>query len=258
MGTESKTRTVGASQEFTPAVFLLQKKSNHSNNIVTGDDAAQLRFLSEELGVEIERVDRITDDMLVGQSGRLLHVFAGHRIDMSPEMRGKTGFWSAEQITKGSAAINVIVKYAAALMGQAKLTREQLDIVGDQVIRNLKKIVSVNVAIWEASWLLTGEVKKLDHWPEPWEQPIRWVHPDMIVGKRLHVLYNKLVGYATWLGKGDSAAKALGVKPHELQKYKDLTLDPTKVHDTIKTLSQWKSGRWEETVCAGIICSIWQ
>lgn len=257
---ESKTRTVGAAQEFTPAVFLLQKKASHPNNIVIGEDAAQLRLLSDELDVEIERVDRVTDDMLVGQTGNLFHVFAGHRIDLSPEMRGKTGFWSAEPIVKGSAAINVIVKYAAAILPfQGKLTREQMDIVGDGVLYGMKKIISVNAAIAEAMWLLTGEIKRPDRWPEPWEQPTRWVNPEtMIIGKRLNVLYNRLVGYATWLGKGPDAAKALGIKPSEIQRYKDLALDPTKVHDTIKTLSQWKGGRWEDMICAGIICSIWQ
>lgn len=258
MAAESKTRTAGASQEFTPAVFLLQKKASHPNHIVIGDDPAQLTFLSKELGIEIEKVDRVTDDMLVGQSGRLFHVFAGHRIDLSPEMRGKTGFWSAEPIVKGSAAINVIVKYAAAILPfDGKLTREMLDIVGDQVAYK-KKIVDVNVAIWEAVWILTGEIKRPDRWPEPWEQPIKWINPEtMIVEKRLHTLYNKLIGYTTWLGKGTDAAKALGVKPNEIQKYKDLALDPTKVHQTITVLSQWKQGRWLPIICAGQICAIW-
>jgi hypothetical protein len=257
MGNDSKIRTAGDSQESTPAVFLLQKKSSTPNHIVTGDDSAQLSFLSDELNSPVEKVDRVTDDMLVGESGKLFHVYAAHRIDLSPEMRGKTSFWSAEPIIKGSAAIHVIVKYAAGILAY-KISRDEITIVSEAVARNLKTISSVNVAIWEAVWVLTGEVKKSPSWPEPWEQPIRWVTPDMVIGKRLNILYNKLVGYATFLGKGEPAAKAFGVKQEELQKYRDLVLDPTKVHDTLKTLSQWKSGRWNEAICAGIISSIWQ
>lgn len=255
---ESKNRTAGTSQEFTPAVFLLQKKSAHRNHIVIGEDPAQLAFIAEELETPIEEVDRVTDDMLVGQSGHLYKVFAGHRIDLSPEMRSKTGFWSAEPITRGSAAINVIVKYAAAILPfEGKLTREQVDIVGDQVVKN--RIVDVRVAISESMWLLTGEIKRPERWPEPWEQPIKWVNSEtMDVSYRLNTLHKRLIGYTTYLGKGPEAAKAIGVRPHELQKYKDLTLDLTKVYHTIKTISQWRQGKWaDEYICAGIICSIW-
>ena len=73
-------RKVGVVQEFTPTPFILTKKTILRNNIGVGEDPAQIRFLEQQLGVEAEQVDRVTDDMLVGREGLLYRVYAAHRI----------------------------------------------------------------------------------------------------------------------------------------------------------------------------------
>ncbi len=263
--TATKTRGTGTGQELVPVPFILQKKAISRNNIVVGDDPAQIRFLEQQLGLlaqqpnlKAQQVDRVTDDMLVGQEGLLYRVFATHRIDLSPEMRNKTGFWSAEPIVKGSAAINMMVKFAAGLLNfpEKKLTREAINIVGDRITRG--RVWDVRSAIWQAAWLLTDEIQTTKRWSDPWEAPVRWLNDSINVNQRLHTLYKRLVGYSILLTRGPDAARKLGIKPHELQRYKDLQLDLTKVYHTICLLSQWKQGRMDAYVCALRISVVWQ
>jgi hypothetical protein len=247
-----------ASVEFVPTPFILQKKTIPRNNIVVGEDAAQIRFLEQQLGVKAEQVDRVTDDMLVGREGVLYRVYASHRIDLSPEMRTKTGFWSAEPIVKGSAAINALVKFAATLLPypEKKLTREIVNAVGDRLTRG--RVQDVRGTIWEAVWLLSGEIQMPKRWRDPWESPTLWLDDSMNINQRLHTLYKRLVGYSVFLCKGSDAAKRLGAKPHELQRFKDMSLNPTKVYQTISLLSRWKQGRLLPYVCALQIAVVWQ
>lgn len=258
MATDTRNRGAGASQEFAPTLFILQKKTIPRNNIVVGEDSAQIRFLEQQLDLKAEPVDRITDDMLVGREGVLYRIYAAHRIDLSPEMRNKTGFWSAEPVVKGSAAINALVKFAATLLPypEKKLTREIVNAVGDQITRG--RVYDIRGAIWEAVWLLSGEIQMPKRWRDPWESPTLWLDDSMNLNQRLHTLYKRLVGYSVFLCKGSEAAKKLGAKPHELQRFKDMTLDPTKVYQTISLLSRWKQGRIAPYVCALQIAVVWQ
>lgn len=244
--------------DYAPAVCIVQKKTLPSNNIVIGDDAAQIRFLEQQLGVPAEEVDRVTDDMLLGKEGVLYRVFASHRIDLSPEMRNKTGFWAAEPIVKGSAAIHALVKFAATLLPypEKKLTRETVNLVGD--LLTTAKVYDVRGTLWEAVWILAGELPVKKPYPDPWEAPVKWLDASMNVTQRLHTLCKRLSGYAAYITKGTEAARALGVKPGELQRFKDLHLDPTKVYRTLVLLSRWKQGRMLPYVCAMQIAAVWQ
>jgi hypothetical protein len=244
--------------DFTPAALVVQKKTFQRNNVLIGDDQAQIRFLGQQLGVRVEDVDRVTDDMLIGQEGKLYRVFAAHRIDLSPEVRGKTGFWSAEAIVKGSAAINGLVKFAATLcpFPKEKLTRDLVNRVGDQLCR--KPIEDIRATLWAASWALRTDKGPTKPWKEPWELPVHWLPKEVDVDFRLNSLYKKLVGYATYISKGEAAAKKLGYKPTDLQKFKTMSLDQTKAYHTFKLLSQWKQGRMASIVCFARISSVWQ
>jgi hypothetical protein len=247
-----------ASQDFAPTPFILGKRNIPRNNVVAGDDPAQIRFLEQQLDVKTQQVDRVTDDMFVGEEGVLFSVYASHRIDLSSEIRNKTGFWSAEPIVKRSAAINAIVRFAATLLPYAekKLTREIVHAVGDQLTKN--RIDDVRGAVWEAVWILSGEIETAKRWPEPWEAPVNWLDSSMNVGQRLYTLYKRLIGYTLFCCKGEDAARKFGAKPHEIQKYKSLTLDPTKAHKTISLLSRWKQGHLPPYVCALQIAAVWQ
>ncbi len=244
--------------EFTPPVFILQRKTALRNNVLIGDDPAQIRFLEQQLKVMCEEVDRVTDDMLVGREGALFRVYAAHRIDLSPEMRNKTGFWSAEPVVKGSAAINALVKFAATLLPypEKKLTREIVNLIGDQLTR--KRVYDLRGTLWQAVWLLAGDLAETRYWRDPWDSPTGWLDDSMNVGSRLHVLHQRTVYYAIFITKGTEAARKLGAKPHVLQRFKDLNLDPTKVYLTISLLSRWKQNRVQPYPCALQIAAIWQ
>jgi hypothetical protein len=219
----TNTRPGGASlvqADYAPAVFIVNKKVVPSNNIVIGSDPAQIRFLYQQLDIleeDVQQVDRVTDDMLLGKEGQLFRVFAAHRIDLSPEMRNKTGFWSAEPIVKGSAAINCIVKLATTLLPQPekKLNRDLLNRIGDELTR--KPVEDVRALIWRAVWLLEFPPEPFKHWQDPWEVSKAWLDGTMDPNKRLNALYKRLVGYSIYITKGEDAVKKLGFKPHHLQ-----------------------------------------
>jgi hypothetical protein len=134
--------------DFPPTLLVLSRKTPMlSNNVVVGGDEAQVRFMSHWLDVEPFRVDRITDETLLGKEKLLLHVPAKYLIDVSPEVRQRTGFWSADPITKGSAAINALVKFAVTLLDDGKeRKREIIEIIGDEMTR--KPIDDIRGAMW--------------------------------------------------------------------------------------------------------------
>jgi hypothetical protein len=109
---------VNVTSDLPPTLHILLKKTPPKNNIVIGEDRAPIRFLEHRLStdaikVEAVRVERVTDDMLAAYEGKLYHVSVKHTVDRSPELRGRTGVWTADPIVKGSAAINTLVKLAA-------------------------------------------------------------------------------------------------------------------------------------------------
>lgn len=84
---------------------------------MVGSDPAQIRFLEHELGAEVTLVSQVNDDMLLGVEGRFYRVLSPGSVgNLSPEMRGRTGIWSADTITKGSAAILIRYKLAHLLV----------------------------------------------------------------------------------------------------------------------------------------------
>jgi hypothetical protein len=53
-----------------------------------------------------------------------------HRVDLSPELRSRTGIWGADPIVKGSAAINTLLKFAATLLQEEK-TINRISVTND-------------------------------------------------------------------------------------------------------------------------------
>src|SRR5258705_2331392 len=104
--TQLRREGVTISSDLPPVPHVLLKKTLPKNNIVVGTDAPQLRFLEQQLKVVAKPVQRVTDDMLAGYDGLLYHVTLPHQIDLSSELRKRTGIWAADPITKGSSAIN--------------------------------------------------------------------------------------------------------------------------------------------------------
>jgi hypothetical protein len=233
--------------DLPPTPHILLKKTTQQNHIVVGDDRAQIRFLEQRLGSPARTVERVTDDMLAGFTGLLFHVPMKHKIDISPEIRSRTGIWSADPIVKGSAAINTLVKFAATFLpgGDKPLKRDVVDRVGDELTKG--KIEDIRGVIWKAVWILSDGLGQKELWKDPWESPTAWLTLDMNVDQRLHSLYRKLVGYASLVVHGEDAAA----------NFKQLSLDPAKVYRSIELLSRWRQGRMPAYICALQITTIW-
>jgi hypothetical protein len=253
---------VKVTSDLPPTLHILLKKTFPKNNIVVGDDRAQVRFLEQRLSteakkIEATRVDRVTDDMLAGHEDKLYQVSMKHKVDLSPELRSRTGIWAADPIVKGSAAINTLVKFAATLLPEREKTlkREIVDRIGDDIRK--KPIQDVRAAICKAVWMLSGDLEPNDKWLDPWESPTGWLRVDMNAGLRLNALYKKIMGYSTVTLYGEAAAAKLGVSPSQQQHFKSISLDQTKVYDTIKLLSRYRDRRMDEWICAFQIAVIW-
>jgi hypothetical protein len=264
MANDSK-RGTGRSPDFIPVPFVFSRKNLTPYHIVVGDDPVQIRFLAQCLipncdpleNSGAQKVDRATDDLLVGRESALLHVYAAHRIDLSPEMRSKTTIWAADPIVKGSAAMNAIVKFAATLPGlEKKLTKDEVELVGAKLAKT--RWSDLRAMLWEAASIINGDLTPPKRWLDPWESPIDWLDPKtMNVKQRLHTLYGTLIAYTYVHYFNPEAVKKLGIKPSKEKKLKSLNLDPTKVYKTITLLSQWKQGVWNDIICAGLIAATW-
>jgi hypothetical protein len=71
------------------------RKTYPANNVIVGSDHAQIRFAAQFFEAEIQELARVTDDALLGHKGLLIHVTGQHQVDLSPEVRARTGVWSA-------------------------------------------------------------------------------------------------------------------------------------------------------------------
>jgi hypothetical protein len=87
---QPRSEGVTVTSDLPPTLHILLKKTLPKNNIVVGDDRAQIRFLEQQLSTEAKKieavqVDRVTDDMLAGYEGKLYQVSLKHKVDLSPE-----------------------------------------------------------------------------------------------------------------------------------------------------------------------------
>jgi len=184
---------------------------------------------------------------LLGKDSVLYRVSASHRLDLSPDVKTKTGIWSADPITKGSAGLNALVKFAGLLVNKDKLPRESVELVGAEVMR--EPIDDIPGAVWRAAWVLTGDMKARVRWSDPWKDAKGWMDcgdPTF----RLNSLYKSLVRWAYLHTNEPRAAKQLGITPAYQHFLKSQQLDRRKVYDSIKVLSQWKMSRSDPFVCA--------
>jgi len=230
------------------------RKTLPRNNILIGDDKAQLRFFQQYTGLEVETCEKVTDDLLLGKEDLLLRVFASHRIDISPDVKAKTGIWSADPIQKGSSGANAIVRYAASILGIAKIAREDVDRVSAQITKD--GIDDIRGAVWHAVWLLSGDNAAPAKWSDPWKDPINWVDTTDIT-HRLHSLYRSLVGWAFLKTEDLRGVRQFGISPSQQQFLKQQNLDHRRVAESIRVLSTWKTRHTDPFVCALRISSIW-
>jgi len=245
---------------FPSTIHYLQAKVFHPHNIIVGSDPVQLRFAEQQFGLKYKRVERVSDDMLLGSAPALYNVIMAHQIDLSPEVRKRTGIWSAMEIKKGSAAIGVLVEVANSLAPSAtkgaKLKRDMINIVADILTKT--EVSDVRATLWRAVSLLGSPVEAFKPWPEPWDAPIGWLPPNVDPTLRLYALYRTIIGYALLKVRGPDALRAFGVKPVKLNWLRTLSLDHVKVYHSIIVLSHWRKAQTSPFICALKLSAIWQ
>ena len=247
---------VVTSSEYPPVVFTLGRKTLPKWNVVIGDDHAQLLWMDHVAGMKAVTVDKVTDEMLLGKDACLYRISAEHRLDLSPDVKARTGIWSADPIIKGSAALNHLVKFAHTLLphNPPALTREQVAIVGAAVMRY--EVVLVQAAIGRAMTAICGPMEPRKPWNEPWLDPRHWMDlkkPDF----RLNSLLKTLTAWAHIYCNNVHYAKQQGLSPSRIQWLKGQKIDPKKVLKAIKILSAWRVKKYDPFVCAMVVSAIW-
>jgi hypothetical protein len=259
-----------------PTTPLLLERTPKRHNILIGNDAAQMRFAEQFLtiahsitlpGVKHELVEVVNDGMLLGQDDPKLYVVErSSLIDISPNVKNKTGIFSLDLIEKGSAGINAIVREGGRLLGLEKLEKAVVDRVGNEVIKDSDPkgkrylIGDIRSAIWQAAWELTGPATKRPTWSQPWENWMLWLPKGVDPRYRLNTLYWTLVmwtfaqsaderGYRKTKGRWDAK---------QFSKLGLLQLPKDKVYNTLVELSAWKERKYDPYVCALKIAKIWE
>jgi len=236
----------------------LSEKSHKKINILVGDSSAQVGFAEEVLGVACQYMEIVRDQDLLGHEESLLYrVDALRLVDLSPDVRAKTNVWSLEEIQKGSAGANAIVKYASGILGIEHPDRNLVQRTADLLLS--EEVGDVRAAIWEAVWLLTGPTPgEFQRWPDPWTTPRAWMPKDVDPAYRLNSLYRDLVGYVFARGDDANAAKKFGVTPAKFSRLKNFTLDLSRVYASLRDLSKWLTQKSDPLICALKITRIWE
>ena len=193
--------------------------------------------------------------MLLGKDDCLYRIKFDHRIDISSDVKARIGIWSADPILRGSAALNHLVRFAATLLPDPpKLTRDQVEIVGVEVMRY--DVVLVTAAIGRAMTAICGPMQPQKPWTEPWLDPRHWMDIKEPT-RRLHALHRTLLAWGHIYCGHPEYAKQLGVSSSRMQWLKGQTIDPRKVSNAIKILSAWSIKKYDPLVCALIVAREW-
>jgi hypothetical protein len=250
-------RGTGAVQ-FHPVPYLFWKQPPR-NNILIGDDAAQIRFVEQLTDCTCETVESVSDDDLLGKDGVLYRLLTSSGLDLSAQLRAKTGIWSLAPVTPGSAGANALVRAAANILKEP-LKKERLDSLSKHIGRTFERndIVDLRAGLWETVWVMTGEL--LPHrWREPWETVSiqEWAPPGVDLGLRLGAFFKTIRAYVVIHNGAENDAKKMGVPPHRIMQLKELRLSPEKVYESLKVLSRWKNLDTDPRVVILALTKVW-
>ena len=270
MGEETKSGTAGT--EY-PTVPLLLERIPKKNNILIGNDPAQLRFAEQYLsmhhGVPIkhEEVTHVGDEMLLGTHEPKLYVVdVPNQIDISPKERTKTGIYSLDLIERGSAGMNAIIRYAAKLLNLPKPDKETMRRLGYQLIKDSDPssrkylLTDIRAAVWYAVWLLKGPVEGAPRWISPWENWMTWMPRGGDPYFRLNSLYRELVMWVFAVSGDDHGFRKTGGSwdAKKWEKLTQLQLPKDKVYATLAELSAWRTQGYDPFVCVIRVSKIWE
>jgi hypothetical protein len=237
-----------------PSTPLLLATKPKRNNILIGNDATQIRFAEQYLsmmhGVPIkhEAVPFVGDEMVVGQDAPKLYlVERSSLITLAPKELAKTGIYSLDLIERGSSGVNAIVRYAAKLMDIEKPSKEVLNRVGFELIKESDRskkylLTDIRAAVWHACWLLKGPAESSPKWLAPWENWMMWMPKGGDPRYRLNALYRELVMWVFATSGDERGFKKTGGSwdAKRFAKLAALQLPKDKVYDTLVVLSAWR------------------
>lgn len=241
--------------DYPSVVLLLSRKKPHKNNILVGQDIAQMRFAEYMLENTCEFLPKVVDlDLLGSENPLLFRVDTIRDIDLSPAVQAKTGIWVLSPIEKGSAALGAIIRYAASLI-RHELTATQIAQVGDIIAK--AEIEDIRGTIWGVVELLILDLPDEKRWPEPWEQLSGWIPKGVDVSFRLNSLYHTLVAYVFSKDKDQSPIRKLGFNAKRIAILSKLNLDATRVEATLRELSIWRNQQGSPYMVSMKISYIW-
>lgn len=253
--TEKIRAGVGTAPEFPPTPVLLSKKTYHRCNILVGNDPVQTRFAEGLLGVTAKNVTIVRDEDCIVSEPVLYQVVTSKAIDLSPQLRLKTGIWSLSPITKGSVSASAIVRAAAEMM-DVKLERAKVNRASDLLTAD--DVGDVRAAFWRAVWIVSAPIPDEEpFWEDPWSGK-NWLPPGVDPQYRLNALYRELVGYVLVKDDGEEQARKWGISPSKIKRLKLLKLDYDKTYDSLLELSRWRKDKYEPYICALKIARIWK
>ncbi len=248
----------GNGVQFHPVPFLLVKAPPR-NNVLVGDDALQIRFMEQLTGFRCETVEHVCDDDLFGKDGTLLRVLTANCLDLSPQLRAKTGVWALVPLTPGSVSANALVRAAAETL-KTKAKKEQLDALSRHIGRLFERddIADLRVGLWETVYAMSGELKPT-RWREPWETsfPHEWMPTGVDLELRFGSMAKTLRAYVLMHTGGEAEVKKMGVSPSKMLKLKELSLNPDRVQDAIQILSRWKQFNTNPRIVALQLTKAW-
>jgi len=244
--------------EFPQFPFLISKKTSPKNNILVGFDRAQIRFAEQFLELVCQDREKITDDDLLGKDEHLLlRVTSFTYIELSPDIKKKTGIWSIQPLEGGSAGMNALVREAANLLDETKPDKEKLEAISREICRDTVP-VDIRGALWEAVWQLTEDIpfKNDSRWLQPWESA-NWIPREVEINYRLNTLYREFIGFV-FAREGDiTAAHKFGISTSRYNRLHQLSLDLERVDRSIMCLSKWRVRKSSPFICALEISMIW-
>jgi len=253
-----------------PSVPLLLEKPPQKNNVLIGDNEAQVRFAEQYLSavhgrkIACQKVETLTDDCLLGHDEPLLYrVERSSFIDLSLDIKGRTGIWCLEFISEGSSAASALVRAAANLIG-AKPGKDDVARVARELVYQTRygmgeDLDQIMVSIWRAAWLLTAPPERKG-WPRPWETHVGWLPPGADPAHRLHSLYWELVMYVFATECDEKGWKRMGraYKAEAFRKAASKRLPLAQVDATLRELSAWREQKSDPYTCALKVAAIWE
>lgn len=230
-------------RDYPQIPIILDRKHHKTKNIVVGSNDLQIDFLVRELTLvngeqKISHVDKVRDEDAYKIKDNSIIILEKDDIELSEDLLSKIGVWSNKPITKRSAAINSIVRYASSLVGK-QLDKKAIEVVGDFIV--YKDRDDIECIIYDVAWKLL-DTRFYHKRFNLWDKPLEWIQSGEDIDSRLNYLYQELSWYV--LSQTDEwvKAKSTGCSASKFKWFKSCKFDNYVVSESIKILSLWKAG----------------